>query len=144
MEQVIFNLNMDGVGYNDFFYVFIVGFGCIGIDGFVEVVFNIFGFDVFFNFVLEQNFFDWFDNVFFVKLGVLVLCFSLGLIEFDEEISIYYYQVVDNLDFIDFDYLQKFCQVLVCMACLIVDDEDCLFWVEGDKYEEVGKQLYEC
>jgi hypothetical protein len=143
MEQVIFNLNTDGAGYNDPSYVSIVGFGRTGTDGLVEAASNIFGLDVFPNPAPEQNLFDRSDNVSFAKLGVPALCFSPGLTEFDEEISTYYHQAADNPDSIDFDYLQKFCQALARTARLIADDEDRPFWVEGDKYEEAGKQLYE-
>ena len=143
MEQVIFNLNTDGAGYNDPSYVSIVGFGRTGTDGLVEVASNIFGLDVFPNPAPEQNLFDRSDNVSFAKLGVPAWCFSPGLTEFDEEISTYYHQAADNPDSIDFDYLQKFCQALARTARLIADDEDRPFWVEGDKYEEAGKQLYE-
>jgi Zn-dependent M28 family amino/carboxypeptidase len=143
MDQVIFNLNTDGAGYNDPSYVSIVGFGRTGTDGLVEAASNIFGLDVFPNPAPEQNLFDRSDNVSFAKLGVPALCFSPGLTEFDEEISTYYHQAADNPDSIDFDYLQKFCQALARTARLIADDEDRPFWVEGDKYEEAGKQLYE-
>lgn len=143
IEQTIFNLNTDGAGYNDPSYVSIVGFGRTGTDGLVEAASNIFGLDVFPNPAPEQNLFDRSDNVSFAKLGVPALCFSPGLTEFDEEISTYYHQAADNPDSIDFDYLQKFCQALARTARLIADDEDRPFWVEGDKYEEAGKQLYE-
>lgn len=142
IEETIFNLNTDGAGYNDPSYVSIVGFGRTGTDGLVEAAANIFGLDVFPNPAPEQNLFDRSDNVSFAKLGVPALCFSPGLTEFDEEISTYYHQAADNPETIDFDYLQKFCQALARTARLIANDEDRPFWMEGDKYEEAGKQLY--
>lgn len=143
MEQIIFNLNTDGAGYNDPSYVSIVGFGRTGTDGLVEAAANIFGLDVFPNPAPEQNLFDRSDNVSFAKLGVPALCFSPGLTSFDEEISRYYHQAGDNPETINFDYLQKFCQALARTARLIANDEERPFWMEGDKYEEAGKQLYE-
>lgn len=143
MDQVIFNLNTDGAGYNDPSYVSIIGFGRTGTDGLVEAASNIFGLDVFPNPAPDQNLFDRSDNVSFAKMGVPALCFSPGLTEFDEEISTYYHQAADNPETIDFDYLQKFCQALARTARLIANDEERPFWVEGDKYEEAGKQLYE-
>ena len=142
MEQMIFNLNTDGAGYNDPSYVSIVGYGRTGTDGIVDAAANIFGLDVFPNPAPEQNLFDRSDNVSFAKLGVPALCFSPGLTSFDEEVSTYYHQAADNPETINFDYLHKFCQALARTARLIADDEERPFWVEGDKYEEAGKALY--
>lgn len=68
--------------------------------------------------------------------------FSFGFKEFDVEILEYYYQVSDEVDIIDYDYLMKYCKVFVYSCCVIVDSFKKLIWVSGDKYEEVGKELY--
>lgn len=142
IDQTIFNLNTDGAGYNDPSYVSIVGYGRTGTDRLVEAGANIFGLDVFPNPAPEQNLFDRSDNVSFAKLGVPALCFSPGLTAFDEEISTYYHQAADDPDTIDFDYLHKFAQAFARTARLIANEEGRPFWIEGDKYEEAGKQLY--
>lgn len=143
LEQTIFNLNTDGAGYNDVSYVSIVGYGRSGTDQHIEAAANIFGLDVFPDPAPEQNLFDRSDNASFAKKGVPALCFSPGLTSFDEEIAKYYHQAADNPDTIDFPYLHKYAQAFTRAARLIADDDKRPFWVEGDKYEEVGKALYE-
>lgn len=48
------------------------------------------------------------------------------------------------MEILDYNYLYKYCEVFIWIVCLIVDYYECFFWVSGDKYEEVGKKLYEC
>jgi hypothetical protein len=61
---------------------------------------------------------------------------------FDQEIGKYYHQVADNPETLDYVYATKYCQAFIHAARLIADAEQRPVWVEGDKYEEVGKELY--
>ncbi len=142
LNQVIFNLNSDGAGYNDVSYVSVVGYGRTGTDALVEAGANIFGLDVFPNPAPEQNLYDRSDNVSFASKGVPAIQFTPGTTGFDEKIGKYYHQVADNPDTIDYDYLHKFCQAFARTARLIADDDKRPQWVKDDKYEKAGLELY--
>jgi len=142
LEQTAFNFNTDGAGYNDVSYVSVVGYGRTNTDGLMDAGANVFGLDVFPNPAPEQNLYDRSDNVSFAQKGVPAVCFSPGATGFTPEIAEYYHQVTDNPDTVDFDYLHKFCQSFARTARLLGEEDQQLWWTEGDKYEEAGKELY--
>ena len=55
----------------------------------------------------------------------------------------YYHQVSDNPETIDFDYLLKYCHSFTYASQLIANKYQRPFWVADDKYEAVGKELYD-
>jgi hypothetical protein len=54
----------------------------------------------------------------------------------------YYHQVTDNPETIDMQYLKEYCQIFTLAARLIANRDELPFWMEGDKYEAAGKELY--
>ncbi|MEM9885238.1 MAG: M28 family peptidase [Bacteroidota bacterium] len=143
LEKTIFNLNTDGAGYNNTEKVSIIGLGRTGIDEELKVAAKNFGLDLGDDPAPEQGLFDRSDNVSFAAKGVPAACFSPGMNSFDQSIMKYYHQVTDNPNTIDFDYLLSFCQSFTHAARLIADKDNRPKWVEGDKYEEAGQQLYD-
>ncbi len=65
----------------------------------------------------------------------------MGFTAFDEEITKYYYQVTDNPDTLDYEYLLKFFQSYVLACRNITNNSETPFWVNGDKYYEAGKKI---
>lgn len=142
LEETVFNLNADGAGYNDVSYISAFGYGRTGTDQSIDAAANIFGLDVLPNPIPEQGIFDRSDNASFAQAGIPALSLSPGTTAFDEQVSKYYHQVTDNPDTIDFDYLHKYASAFVRTARLIANMENRPMWIEGDKYEEAGKELY--
>lgn len=142
LSKTIFNLNVDGAGYNDKSIISIIGFGRTGTDAAVKKGVNSVGLEVFPDPAPEQGLFDRSDNVSFAEKGVPALTYTPGFRSFDAEIAKYYHQVSDEADSIDFNYILKFCQSFTYTARLIGDNYDKPFWVSGDKYEKAGKTLY--
>lgn len=142
LEQTIFNLNTDGAGYNTTDAISIFGWSRTGTNDHVEMGLSPFGLDVIGDPAPEQGLFDRSDNVSFAKKGIPALTFSPGFNEFDAEILKNYHQVTDEASTLDFAYVKKFCQAYARTARLIANDPARPIWVEGDKYEEAGKQLY--
>lgn len=142
LDQVIFNMNTDGAGYNDVSSVSSIGYGRTGTDEAIETASKAFGLGVIQNPAPEQGLFDRSDNVSFAKRGVPCVTLSPGMTTFDQEIGKYYHQVADNPESLDYAYATKYCQTFIHAARLIADAEQRPVWVEGDKYEEVGKELY--
>lgn len=142
LRQTIFNLNSDGAGYNDIRYVSIIGYDRTGVEGLIDEAVSTYGLEVFPDPAPEENLFDRSDNVSFAGKGVPALNFSPGMTTFDEEIRRHYHQVTDEADSLDYDYLLQFWQAYARAARLIADRTQRPWWVEGDKYEEVGRALY--
>ncbi len=142
LDQTIFNLNNDGAGYNDTTVISIIGHGRTGTDDHIQTAVEAVGKSVFPNPAPEQNLFDRSDNVSFAAKGVPCMTFTPGITEFDAEIQKYYHQVADNPNSISYPYFLDYCKAYAHLARLIANDKDRPQWMEGDKYEEAGEQLY--
>ncbi|MCB0635361.1 MAG: M28 family peptidase [Lewinella sp.] len=141
-EQVVFNLNTDGAGYNDTGAIAVMGWGRTGTDEALQTGVAPFGLDIIKDPAPEQGLFDRSDNVSFARVGIPAMCFSPGFREFDAEIMAYYHQVTDEADSIDYGYLKRYCQAFAYTARQIANMATRPQWVEGDKYEEAAKELY--
>ncbi len=142
LNKCIFNLNVDGAGYNDTSILSVLGFKRTGASAEIETAARHFGLGVVGDPAPEQNLFDRSDNVNFAVKGIPAPTFSPGFREFDAEIMKYYHQATDNPETIDFDYLLKFCKAYVHAARLIADRAQPPQWEAGDKYEPAAKALY--
>jgi len=143
LEKTVFNLNNDGGGYNSTDHVAIIGYGRTGTDAEIQESVKPVGLKVAENPMPEENLFDRSDNVNFAIKGVPAIDFAPGALSFSPEVTKYYHQVADEADSIDYDYLLKFCKSYAHAARLIANKKELPKWTEGDKYEAVGKQLYE-
>lgn len=142
LEDIIYNLNTDGGGYNTTEHVSVFGFGRTGTDAHLKAAAERYGLGIIPDPAPEQNLYDRSDNVSFAAKGVPALTLSPGMDEFDAEIGRYYHRPDDEADAVDMDYLLKYCQAYAHAARLIANDAARPFWIEGDKYEEAGKELY--
>ena len=142
LEKTVFNLNSDGAGYNDTGVISILGFDRVGAETEMEAACEAFGLKVVADPAKEQNLFDRSDNVSLAKKGVPAPTFSPGFRQFDQEIFKYYHNASDGAESLDMDYVTKFVKAFAYAARLIADKSEKPMWIEGDKYEAVGKQLY--
>lgn len=142
LDEIVFNFNTDGAGYNDTSAVSLIGSDRTGIDPQVDAAATAFGLKVIKDPAPEQGLYDRSDNVSFSKKGVPSLSLSPGMTDFDEEMMRYYHQVTDNPETIDMAYLKKYCQVYTLAARLIANRNERPTWKEGDKYFQAGQELY--
>ena len=142
LDKVMYCFNSDNAGYNDTSRVSIIGLTRTSAQPLIEKACAAFGLDAMEDGVPEQNLFDRSDNVNFAAKGVPAPTFSLGYTAFDDAINKYYHQPADDAQSLDYDYLLKFFRSYVYSCRLIANHDKKLFWNEGDKYEEVGKELY--
>ncbi|WP_298546323.1 M28 family peptidase [uncultured Aquimarina sp.] len=142
LHQMVYCFNSDNGGYNDTSIATIVGLERTTAAEDIKSAATPFGLKAIDDPAPEQGLFDRSDNVHFAAKGIPAPTFSMGFTAFDEEITKYYHQVTDNPDTLDYDYLLKFFQSYVLACRNIANNPETPFWVEGDKYYEAGKKLY--
>jgi hypothetical protein len=142
LKQTIFDLNIDGAGYEDTTIISVIGLERTGAKTEIETAAKAFGLGVFAEPAPEQGLFDRSDNVSFAAKGVPAPTFSPGLRSFSPAIAKYYHQAIDNPESLDYAYFLKFCQAYAHAARLIADRATRPQWSAGDKYEAAGKALY--
>ncbi|MGF1671140.1 MAG: M28 family peptidase [Balneolaceae bacterium] len=142
-EQIVFNLNIDGGGYNDTTKVTVVGLGRTEADDELISAADAFGLEAIADPVPEQNLFDRSDNVNFARLGIPAPTYSTGLTAFDEEINRYYHQVTDEPHTLNYNYITNYIRSYVLAVQKIANREKAPFWLPGDTYEQAGLELYE-
>jgi hypothetical protein len=142
LNQTVYNLNIDGAGYNDTTKVTIIGLGRTEADPELTAAAEAFGLEAIPDPVPEQNLFDRSDNVNFASRGIPSPTYSMGLTAFDDEINYYYHRVTDEAETIDFDYVTAYIRSFVYAADLIANLGGAPFWLPGDKYEPAGIELY--
>ncbi|WP_378172037.1 M28 family peptidase [Aquimarina sp. SS2-1] len=142
LNQMVYCFNSDNGGYNDTSIATIVGLERTTAAEDIKKATTPFGLKAIDDPAPEQGLFDRSDNVHFAAKGIPAPTFSMGFTAFDEEITKYYHQVTDNPDTLDYDYLLKFFQSYVLACRNIANNPETPFWVEGDKYYEAGKKLY--
>lgn len=142
LDQIVFNFNTDGAGYNDTTLVAVMGYDRTGIAPLIDQGSSKFGLKVIADPAPEQGLFDRSDNVSFARKGIPALSYSPGFAAFDDALMKNYHQVSDEAGTLDFGYLLKYSRSFIETARMIADDEKRPFWVSGDKYESAGKALY--
>ncbi|WP_425638570.1 M28 family peptidase [Algoriphagus yeomjeoni] len=142
LNQLIYNLNIDGAGYNDTSVITVIGLGRTTADDLVSEAVAEFGLKAIADPAPEQGLYDRSDNVNFAKEGIPAPTFSLGFTAFDDEINKYYHKAGDEVDSVDLDYATLYWKSYILAAQKIANSEIQPMWVAGDKYEEAGKKLY--
>ena len=142
LNQIVFNLNSDGGGYNDTTKAGIMGLTRTNAENAITSACEAFGLGTIADPAPEQNLFDRSDNVNFARVGIPAPTFSTGFTSFDEEIRKYYHQVTDNPETLDYAYIGKFLKAYTLAARRIANMDERPFWNPGDKYEAAGKKLY--
>lgn len=142
-KNVIYNLNIDGAGFNDTTLVTVMGFDRTTAQPLLEEAAKAYGLKAANDPAPEQNLFDRSDNVSFAKVGIPAPTFSPGFTAFDAEIAKYYHQQADEAgeDF-NFRYLTRFVNSFITASRLIADANSRPRWKVGDKYEAAFKTLY--
>ena len=143
LEKVVYCFNSDNGGYNDTSLATIIGLPRTTADQEIIKACDTYGLKAIDDPAPEQGLFDRSDNVNFAKKGVPAPTFSMGFTAFDAEIGKYYHQQTDNPETLNYAYLVKFFKSYVYAGRLIANRDVRPFWVEGDKYYEAGKALYQ-
>ncbi|WP_372904915.1 M28 family peptidase, partial [Rhodohalobacter sp.] len=142
LNQTVYNLNIDGAGYNDTTKVTVIGLGRTEADDDLKASAKAFGLEAIPDPVPEQNLFNRSDNVHFARAGIPSPTYSMGLTAFDDEINQYYHRPTDEPDTINYDYVTSYVRSFVMAAYLVGNADNAPFWLPGDEYEEAGIELF--
>ena len=142
LNQISYNLNIDGAGYNDTSVVTVIGLERTTEMAKLKQATSEFGLESIDDPAPEQGLFDRSDNVNFAKKGIPSPTFSLGFTAFDDEINKYYHKAGDEIESVDLTYVGKYWKSYILAAEMIANNKKMIFWLPGDKYEEAGKSLY--
>ncbi len=143
LNKTVFNLNIDGAGYNDTSIVTVIGLERTSAEQDILNACKAFGLTAIQDPAPEQNLFDRSDNVSFARKGIPAPTFSPGFRAFDDAINKFYHQAADQADEnFDFAYFHRFVKAFIHAARRIADNPSAPQWKSGDKYEPIGKKLY--
>ncbi len=142
LNQIVYNLNIDNGGYNDTSIITVIGLGRTSADFMIEEAVSEFGVKAVSDPSPEQGLYDRSDNVNFARKGIPAPTFSLGFTAFDDEINKYYHKAGDHVSNFDLAYAQTYWKAYILSAQKIANWDQRPIWKEGDKYEQVSKELY--
>ncbi len=143
LNKTVFNLNIDGAGYNDTSIVTVIGLERTSAEQDIFNACKALGLTAIQDPAPEQNLFDRSDNVSFARKGIPSPTFSPGFRAFDDAINKFYHQAADQADEnFDFAYLHRFVKAYLHAARRIADNPSQPQWKSGDKYEPIAKKLY--
>lgn len=142
MNQVVFNFNCDGAGYNDVTVATVIGMERTTAEADLAKACDAFGIKAIVDPVPEQNLFERSDNYYFAVKGVPAITFSPGVTAFDAELMKYYHQPADEVGSLDMEYLTKYFRAYVYANVLLSNGAKVPVWKAGDKFEAEAKKLY--
>lgn len=142
INQTIFNFNCDGAGYTDKTSAMIIGLGRSSSGGSISRACETFGLTAATDSLLDKVIYEGTDAFNFIKKGVPSICFCPGFKSFNEELLKFYHQPADEVSSLDFEYILKFYKAFVYSNYLIANDPKAPQWPAGDRYELIGKELY--
>ena len=143
LNEIVYCFNSDGGGYNNTNLATVIGLDRTTAEDLLVEAIEAYGLkagdDENYK---DQGLFDRSDNVSFAKKGIPAPTFTPGMDAFDDSIFKYYHQPSDEFESLDMDYMYTFYRAYVLSGRMIGNMKETPFWKEGDKYYEVGKELY--
>ena len=142
LQQTVFNANIDGGGYNDTTIVTVVGMERVTVGEHFTKAAETYGLEAIQNQQPELGFFRRSDNIHFARQGIPAPTFTQGFRVFDEQIQRYYHNVEDEVETLNFRYLNNYYRAYNLAVRLIGNDPERPWWQEGQPYLEAARELY--
>ncbi|MBI1227219.1 MAG: M28 family peptidase [Bacteroidetes bacterium] len=133
LENMVFNLNCDGAGYNSTSHFNVIGEGFTNVDEQLKDAGLAFGLTMLGDPAPDQNLYERSDNISFANAGIPAVDICPGITEMNDDIFKYYHQATDNADSLDYDYVMKFCQTYTLAARKIADKKGKIQWTGKGK-----------
>jgi len=142
LNQMVFNLNCDGAGYNDKRVMTVIDFDKTTADVLLKQASGQYGLKLTGDPKPSENLYKNSDNFSFAYLGVPSVNIAPGVKKFNRKLLKFYHSPSDEVSSLDFEYLEKFLRAFAYSAFLVANAQETPTWVPGDEFEEAGKKLY--
>jgi len=142
LKEIVFCLNTDGGGYNDTTIATIMGKKRLNTLEIFKKACSENGLTAFEGTDDTQFLFSSSDNIIFSREGIPSVTFSPGFKGMDAEIMKYYHRPSDEVESMDFNYVEKYSRSFGLSLRMIADSGERLFWREGDEFYTLGQELY--
>lgn len=142
LDQIVFNLNFDGAGYDDTTSVTMNGYGRTTIQKELDWAIAEVGILPNPDPVPDMGLYQYSDNWSFAKRGVPAINLAPGFKGFTPALMKYYHQAGDHADDLDFAYVTRYVTAAIAAAQEVVNSPNRPTWVEGDELAPVGEALY--
>lgn len=136
LDQMVFNLNNDGAGYNSTSHITVIGLKRTNMDTKLKEGAEANQLHLTGDPAPDQNLYERSDNISFALKGIPAIDIAPGITEMNEAVFQYYHQATDNPETVDYDYLLRFSQAYSSMARLIANSKEKPSWTPGDKFEK--------
>jgi len=142
LKKTIFNLNIDGAGYNDTSKVVVVGLNKTSARNHFVNAAGAYHLAVTASPVPQLKLFYRSDNIMFARKGVPAPTFTQGFTGFDAELQKYYHQPADEVKTLNYPYLNKYYGAFNLAVRLIANDPTRPKWTEGKEFIKTYNELY--
>jgi hypothetical protein len=142
LHKIVFNFNIDGMGYNDTGIASVFGLERTTAKDMLKRACSEYGLEAYTTQGIDDNLYRRSDNLNFARKGIPSITFSQGFTHFDQAIRRYYHQAIDEPDSLDYEYLKKWTGALVQSVRYIADMEAVPAWRPGEVYEDAARSLY--
>lgn len=142
LNKTVFNLNLDGAGYNDTSIVTLVGLGNYKQDSLIANAVQEMGIKPILDPVPQFNLFVRSDNINFTELGIPSITYSLGFTEFSDELMKVYHKPSDEASTLDYDYLKRFYEGFAHALVTLANNPQRMEWRDDKSWAEKAKVLY--
>ena len=144
LKNTVFNLNIDGAGYNDTSKVVIVGLEKTSARNHFIAAVEAYHLTATASPVPQLNLFYRSDNIWFARKGIPAPTFTQGFTGFDAELQKYYHKPADEVESLNYPYLNKYYKSFILALNLIGNDEKRPEWLPGagEEFIEAYQLLY--
>jgi Zn-dependent M28 family amino/carboxypeptidase len=122
-NKIVFNFNIDNVGYNNISAITVLGMGRTTIDSVINNKCGELNLRVISNPNPELNLYERSDNVSFVDKGIPSVTYCMGFDSIDSGVRKNYHTVLDNLNSLDLIYVKRYINSSVFVAERIANVE---------------------
>jgi hypothetical protein len=143
LNKTVFNLNLDGAGYNDTSIVTFVGLDYYKQDSLLIKPLEEMGLRYHPDPDPKLNLFLRSDNISFSNKGVPSATYSLGFTAFDDTINKYYHQPGDETDDLDWAYIERFYEGFANVLFTLTNTSERIqFKEDKEPFYEAYQKLY--
>jgi len=142
LEQMVFNINIDGAGYDDTSVATLVGLGRTNMEATVDEALHELDLESYADPVIDKQFFGRSDNIHFARKGIPSITYSMGFRSFSSDLLRYYHQVIDEADDLDYRYLKQWMEAYVNAIVSVAENPDRPQWKADDPFRQKSMELY--